>query len=59
MRELLESYLSGNISYVKEELARSDCGYVQTYNFTELFSYYIDNYSPSTDDLKLFVSRLN
>ena len=52
MNELLESYINGNISHVRERLIN------EPYGFTEFFDAYVDNYDPSIEDIKLFVRRL-
>ncbi len=52
MNELLESYLNGNINEVKRDLRDSK------HIFSEFFAFYIDEQSPTTRELKLFVTRL-
>ena len=52
MNELLESYVNGNISHVRERLVN------EPYGFTEFFDAYIEMYNPSINDIKLFVRRL-
>jgi len=53
MNELLESYVNGNISYVKQQLIDND------YLFSELYDLYIAQYDPNQYQLDLFVSRLD
>jgi len=52
MNELLESYVNGNIDHVRQRLVN------EPYSFSEFFDTYIELYSPSIDDIKLFVRRL-
>lgn len=52
MDELLENYINGNISHVKQRLTN------EPYSFSEFFDHFIDQHQPSTDDIKLFVRRL-
>ena len=52
MDDLLESYVNGNISYVKGRLIDVP------FSFSDLFTAYVDYYSPTLQELKLFVLRL-
>ena len=49
----LESYINGNITFVKSWLASSD---VTVGEFLEL---YIESFKPDTEDIVLFVKRLS
>lgn len=51
LREIIDNYISGNISAVKQQINKE-------YSFSEMFDYFVDDYNPSMDDIKLFVSRL-
>jgi len=52
MHELLESYLNGNLTYVKQELEDAD------FTLAAFFAYYIDQCDPGKDDMKMFIYRL-
>ena len=55
MQELLESYLNGNISYVRNYLKES-----ATFSLGEFFDFFVNDsgYCPSTDEMVMFVKRL-
>ena len=57
---LLEQYINGNILEVKECISEVYNGVYdgKEVNFSVLFNFYVDEYNPSREDLKLFVSRL-
>lgn len=52
MDDLLESYVNGNISYVKEQLIN------EPYSLSDLYNAYIDACDPTPTELMLFVLRL-
>lgn len=54
MQELIESYLNGNISFVRNRLQNS------SYTLGELLEYFVyhSGYCPSTDEIVMFVKRL-
>ena len=55
MQDLINSYLNGNISYVREQL-RNSC----SFSMGELLDYFVNHtgYYPTTDEIVLFVKRL-
>lgn len=53
LREALESYVNGNIGYVKSWL--EDSGYT----LGQFLEYYIEEYDPDKRDIVLFVKRLS
>ena len=52
MDALLESYVNGNIDYVKDQIKEFEL------SLGELLELYIHNYDPHTNDIILFVKRL-
>lgn len=52
MEDLLESYINGNHSWVKEQLAEREI------LLSELLEDYINQVDPDHDDILLFVKRL-
>lgn len=54
--EALESYVNGNISFVKEWLADANTAWGLT--FGEFLESYVNGYNPSVEQILLFVKRL-
>ena len=55
MQETIESYLNGNISYVRNLLQNS-----ASFSLGELLEYFVNHsgYCPTTDEIVMFVKRL-
>ncbi len=52
MTELLESYMNGNIAWVRKRMIN------RGHTLSEVLEAYIDTYNPDTPDILLFVKRL-
>jgi hypothetical protein len=54
MQEIIESYLNGNISFVRYYLQNSD------HSMGELLEYFVNDsgYSPTMQEIVMFVKRL-
>lgn len=53
MNKLLESYINGNISYVRQQLINAP------YSLSEMLDQYITEYNPDINAIQLFIRRLS
>ncbi len=53
MNEMIESYVNGNISYVRECLHNS-----ASISLSEFLEIYIQEMNPSTDEIVRFINRM-